>query len=580
MNSAQMPAGPSRRLRLPAAGVVALLAFAAIPFAATAQSGEDKSAAAAAKLAEIKAQSEKAAAEPKPEAPKDERPWLVDEKSGRRYRIENMPKVEGTYRWVNENMARFPGGAVFEVVDHDDKNFRVKAYEVVLGDGKPNAPKGPAVDPAKIAESYKFDLPEVDRITLVPFDEGLPKRGQWRNGFDMADVNKDGHQDIVFGPARKGRLTPNIFLGDGKGTWKPYADVRFPPQPYDYGDVAVGDFNGDGQFDLVFGIHLKGMLVLVSDGRGGMEPWTKGVELDIPGKGGDASSFSSRAVDVIDWNLDGKLDIIAMGEGPKGLKTNPNQKDKSKGLINTARDLRIYLNQGNGQWLPQEASKTSSQRSNFGDSFAMADLDRDGDLDVVVGTRQIGNDLLVGMRKEDGVVEFEALPGLRPRALVLSVIARDLDADGFVDLALGYQNSENAWRAGVDVFWGGKEGWTRQSVFHRETRSGISALEAGDVDGDGKLDLVAIDQASRARILLGDGKRGFSAEKGPGELPAEREGCAAFQVSLVDLNGDKRDEIVIAYAGESGGMPGLSELSVAGCENEGSLRVFSPQPKS
>lgn len=579
MNSARKPAGPVRRICVPAAGVVALLALATLPFAAAAQTGEDKSAAAAAKLAELKAQSEKAAPA-KPEAPKDDRPWLVDEKNGRRYRIESLPKVEGTYRWINENMVRFPGGATFEIVDHDDKAFRIKAYEVILGDGQPNNPTRTIVDPAKTAESYKFDLPEADRLTLVPFDEGLPKRGQWRNGFDMADVNKDGHLDIVFGPARKGRLAPNIFLGDSKGSWKPFGDIRYPAQPYDYGDVAVADFNGDGVFDLAFGIHLKGMLVLISDGRGGMEPWTKGIELDIPGKGGDASSFSSRAVDVVDWNLDGKLDVIAMGEGPKGLKTNPNQKDKGKGLINTARDLRIYINQGDGTWLPQEASKSSSERSNFGDTFAMADIDRDGDLDVVVGTRQIGNDLLVGVRKEGGVVEFEALPGLRPRALVSSVIARDLDADGFVDLALGYQANEGAWRAGVDIFWGGKDGWKRQNLFNRETRAGISGLDAGDVDGDGKLDLVAIDQSSRSLVLLGDGKRGFVNEKGPGELPAEREGCSAWQVSLVDLNGDRRDEIVVAYAGEPAGYPGLAELSVAGCEGEGSLRVFSPRPKS
>jgi hypothetical protein len=573
---AEKSAGPLRRLRLPAALAALLLSMAAWPAAAQ-SAPDDKAAAAAAKLEEVKAQSPSSADVAVPEEKDDGRPWLMDEKKGRRYRIEPIPKVEGTYRWVNENEVRFPGGGVFEVVDHDDKQFRVKAYEI-LRDEPRTAPVKVAVDPAKIAETYKFELAEVDKVSIVPFDKGLPQRGQWRNGFDLADIDKDGHLDIVFGPARKGRLAPNVFLGDGKGNWRPHNELRWPQQPYDYGDVATGDFNGDGHLDLAFGIHLKGLLVLVSDGRNSFIPWTKGIELDIPGSGGDASSFSSRAIDVVDWNKDGKLDVIAIGEGPKGLKTSGNPKDK--GLINTSRGMRIYLNQGDGTWLPQSSSPLETQKPNFGDSFAMADFDKDGDLDVFAGTRQLGNNVLLGLRGDGGVIEFQPLEALRPRGMVNAAVARDFDRDGFVDLAVGYQSNEVVWRAGVDVFWGGKEGFKRQTLFNRENRSGVSGLDAGDLDGDGKLDLVAVDQASRVRMLLGDGKRGWVEEKNIGELPAEREGCTGWMVRLKDMDGDKRDEIVISYAGEPAGYPGMGDLSVAGCPNEGSLRVFSSRPKS
>ncbi len=74
-----------------------------------------------------------------------------------------MPKVEGTYRWMNENEVRFPGGAVLEVVDHDDKVFRVKAFELRPEPARPAVAK-PVVDTAKIAEAYKFELAEVDRL--------------------------------------------------------------------------------------------------------------------------------------------------------------------------------------------------------------------------------------------------------------------------------------------------------------------------------------------------------------------------------------------------------------------------------
>ena len=86
---------------------------------------------------------------------------------------------------------------------------------------------------------------------------------------------------------------PNIFLGDGRGHWRRWSEARYPDLPYDYGDAAVADFNGDGHMDVAFGIHLRGMLALVGDGGGGFEPWSSGIAIDHPGRGGAASAYSS-----------------------------------------------------------------------------------------------------------------------------------------------------------------------------------------------------------------------------------------------------------------------------------------------
>src|SRR5262245_42878837 len=82
-------------------------------------------------------------------------------------------------------------------------------------------------------------------LVFEPFGRGLPTRGQWRNGFAVADMNGDGHPDIVHGPPRKVRGGPVVFLGDGRGGWTVWKDARFPAAPYDYGTAAVADFNGD-----------------------------------------------------------------------------------------------------------------------------------------------------------------------------------------------------------------------------------------------------------------------------------------------------------------------------------------------
>jgi len=55
----------------------------------------------------------------------------------------------------------------------------------------------------------------------------------------VADMNGDGHLDIVHGPARKQSGPPVIFLGDGQGSWTQWKEARFPSLAYDYGDVEV-----------------------------------------------------------------------------------------------------------------------------------------------------------------------------------------------------------------------------------------------------------------------------------------------------------------------------------------------------
>ena len=92
-----------------------------------------------------------------------------------------------------------------------------------------------------------------------------------------ADMNGDGHPDIIHGPPRKAPgAGPVIFLGDGKGSWSRWREARFPPLAYDYGDVQVGDFNGDGHQDLAFAVHLRSLIALLGDGKGGFRNASEG----------------------------------------------------------------------------------------------------------------------------------------------------------------------------------------------------------------------------------------------------------------------------------------------------------------
>lgn len=502
--------------------------------------------------------------------------WQVDE-SGQQYRIEKVPKVAGAYQWLDEKTVLMPLGTKFEVVKHDDDWFWVKYLKPAreLPKAVKKDPKPAAEELEKVAASYHFELPETDRLRFEDFGHGLPRQGQWRNGFEVVDINGDGQLDIVFGPARKGVMTPNIFLGDGRGNWQPWSAARFPDEPYDYGDVEAADFNGDGKLDLAFGIHLRGMLVLVGDGEGSFAPWSEGIGLEHPGAGGDISAFSSQAIESVDWNGDGKLDLLALGEGPKGQGP---PKDRLKSMDDSSRGFLVYLNRGDGSWQSWRPVQGTNLRLNFGNAFVLTDLNRDGHPDLVSESRQVGSKQVLRVGVGGGRFDIAAIDEVRPRGLVTAVAAADLDGDENQDLVLGYMSHEyGTWRTGIDVLYGASDlTWKRRALFSEESRRGVSALASGDLDGDGKPDLAALTGRGETWILLADGD-GWFAHESESLTPAEL-GCQGFGLRLVDLDGDGRDEVVASFAGEVTGMPGIPGLSHPGCAGEGSLRAWKPVP--
>ena len=518
---------------------------------------------------------------PATEPPASEEEWILDEEKGRRYKIGKVPKIKGTYIWRDENHIRLPGGMMkVEVVKHDDQWFWIKIWEPEKRPGfrKPIHTKPTQEELDQVAATYAAAAGAIDRVRLEPFDEGLPRSGQWRQGFDVADMNEDGHLDIVFGPSRKGRPQPNIFLGDSRGNWRRWSEARFPEQPYDYGDAEAADFNGDGHQDVAFGFHLRGMLALIGDGQGGFEPWTEGLELMNPGAGGDTAAFSSRAIEAVDWNLDGRLDLLALGEGPKGARLASGQEPET--IVNTARSFALFVNQGDGTWSREAVEQGSGD---FGDDFAVGDFDRDGRRDLAIASRRRGNReiLHTSAGSEDGLLAPQLLDSLRRKASLTSVTAADLDGDGFDELLVGYINRElSVWRTGIDLFSPSADGseWQRTTIASEESRAGFWAMTVGEIDGDGAPDLVAVSGEGETWIFLGDGQGALVREASP-ELPRRVRGCEGSEVHLVDLDGDGRDEVLASFAGEPAGPAGLpGVISFPGCPGQGRIYAWRAVP--
>jgi len=510
---------------------------------------------------------------PIPLSPPDGK-WLTDE-FGRKYFVHRIKKIPQAWIWVVEGKrVQLARGLMFDVVSSDETSFDVKIYgtdaqmAAGIAEGGKRVPSPEEL--AKAAASYRTEVAASDRLTFMPFNQGLPTHGQWRQGFVVADVNEDGNLDIVHGPPRKGGSTPAIFLGNGKGGWRRWNEAAFPSIPFDYGDIAVADFNGDRHPDLAIASHLRGITVVVGDGKGNFRPWSEGIEFEANDQ--DAPIFSSRAIAVVDWNGDGRTDILAWGEGPR-LAAARLQGGGGGDFSSGSRGAVVYLNQGDGKWQKKtaEGSAVGSGRS-YGDSVRVTDFNGDKRPDFAAASALTGNRTLLYLGQEDGSWKGSAIDQLRPQATFRGVAVGDFDGDGRTDLAVGYASSElGIARTGIDVLLARPDGsWDRRALGSEEGRAGVWSLGAGDLDGDGALDLVGITGAGSGWVFLGDGKGSFTREQSP-ELAPQEAGCTGYHVELVDLDKDGAAELVASYAGEGS----LSPLGGVGkCASGGSLRAW------
>jgi hypothetical protein len=483
-------------------------------------------------------------------------PWLVDAE-GKQYWVHRLPKTYA-YRRVAENRVRIGGGLEFEVVGEEPEALLLKVLRQKSGKvARPETAKAAptAAELATVAATYDTSISQADRMELAPMDRGLPTRGHWRNGFDVADLNGDQRLDIVHGPPRKAGDQLRVFAGVADGSWRPWA-IKSPSGILDYGDVRVADMNLDGNLDIVAAVHLRGVLVLLGDGRGGfsVSP-AKGLDFKVPIIGEAAPNFSSRHVELVDWNKDGRMDILALSEGPTlgvgGTRGAAIGQDAPPREIveYSKRGPRLYLNQNDGNFKAVEPPAAAADL--FGDDLAVADFDGDGAADFVTGTKLMGVTSLA-FRNTDPAGGFEPIeiPG-RPRSYVQSVAAGDVNGDRRADILLSYTSFEHGVdRSGIDALLTGPNGtWSRKPLVSREGRRSFEAIDIGDVDGDAAKDVAALDLDGNFFLFLGDGKGGFTAETSP-EAQQPRGRCRGYEVRFVDLDADGADELIAEYADE------------------------------
>ncbi len=311
----------------------------------------------------------------------------------------------------------------------------------------------------------------------------------------VGDFNGDGVPDVAVLNLDPG--TVSVLLGNGDGTFQPAVNYAVGTKAGSL-SVAVGDFNGDGNLDLVvangitFG-QAPSVSVLLGNGDGTFQPAVTY----------DAGRFPA-SVAVGDFNGDGILDLAVADS-----QTGPN--------------VAVLLGNGDGTFQPPvffDAGAGSAPRS-----VAVADFNGDGILDLVVAN-QIGvGSVSVLLGNGDG--NFQ--PGVRhdfTGAYSVFVAVGDFNGDGVPDLAVTNNVSGN-----VSVLLGNGDGTFRDAVSYPVGQIAES-VAIGDFNGDGVPDL-AVETFGGASVRLGNGDGTF----GPAVLYSSGQ-QANRAVAVGDFNGD------------------------------------------
>ncbi|MBM4193667.1 MAG: MBL fold metallo-hydrolase [Gemmatimonadetes bacterium] len=316
----------------------------------------------------------------------------------------------------------------------------------------------------------------------------------------IGDVNRDGHLDIVLVKGRHWPLQNLVMLGNGNGTFQ-------KPLPVDtaadrsYSGVLV-DLDRDGALDIVVSNDAPDeKKVYRNDGTG---------RFALVSKFGKPE-WNTRHVAVGDVSGDGIPDLVLANRGSREP---------------TASFLCLGLGGGRIAERCQEVSRGSAT------TITMADVNRDGSLDLIVPYRDGGQGYVYF---NDGRGTFARRQPFGPdKATIRSAYAADFDGDGIMDLAaideLGSAMTMNGLRGGAFA----------APVLMGPAGARPYALAVHDVDGNGRPDVLVGYTRGRSIVFFNDAPGRFT------PVPFGGAEGVVYGFAVADLDKDGKNDIVVA----------------------------------
>ncbi len=286
------------------------------------------------------------------------------------------------------------------------------------------------------------------------------------DSISLADLNSDGHLDILLVVVGSGTSQLQVMLGDGHGGFA--APVAAPT-----GSVApitntiVADFNGDGLPDVAFGIIAESLQIAVifGDGHSGFSAPR------LIAAGNDTTG----AVELLllDVNKDGKPDLIV------------NTSRVSAGI----HESFLLINDGKANFSVSQLSTSPPNNDIAGFVTAIGDFNGDGNPDLLFATG--GADIIMFGDGQGGTLSVS------PSRLLLGIpvpqgfAAADVDGNQTIDVVSSSVSS---------YFPGNGHGGFGDPI-SLSLPQGSTLIAVADFNGDGKPDFV-LQSGTNVSVML------------------------------------------------------------------------------
>lgn len=348
-----------------------------------------------------------------------------------------------------------------------------------------------------------------DGTLQAPLYYTLPVQS-FLNDFVGSDFNGDGRMDLAV--ASRDTNSVFIFLANSDGTLQ--EPVSYPVRKWP-GRLAANDLNGDGKVDLVVVDPTEGSLLqrdmttLQGNGDGTFTVVGKGKVNVVPEWAAVADINRDGKQDLIAYDYQGTLSV-ALGNGDFTYQSPLNYPAISNSAFNgasvvdltgdgfpevlsiTSGGILVFSNNGQGM-LRYTLNQITAASSQY---VATADFNRDGLADVAA--MLLDSSVTVQLSRGNGLLSAPvsvATGGYNALAVA------DFNNDGAADIVVGYSH-QILLNRGDGTFLPAKA---------TSVPIGSTHLQAADLNGDGRMDLVLCESANRRiRIALGRGDGTFS----------------------------------------------------------------------